>query len=71
MTGLVFCVEDDGSGFDAEQILNSGAAARGLGFTTMRERALLLNGTIDIASREGSGYQNNPADSPHKGRRTV
>jgi signal transduction histidine kinase len=51
----VFMVEDDGRGFDAEQILNSGATAKGLGFTTMRERALLLNGTLDIASREGKG----------------
>lgn len=51
----VFMVEDDGTGFDAEHILNSGATAKGLGFTTMRERALLLDGTLDIESQEGNG----------------
>jgi len=40
-------VSDDGCGFDA----NSSAMQQGLGFTSMRERLRLVQGTMDIRSR--------------------
>jgi signal transduction histidine kinase len=52
---MLFTVEDDGRGFDLEQLFSETSPARGLGFTTMRERALLLNGKIDISSFPGKG----------------
>ena len=42
-------VEDDGSGFTFDQ------AARGLGIAGMRERALLVDGDVQVESRLGTG----------------
>jgi PAS domain S-box-containing protein len=53
--GLKLCVEDDGEGFNPEELASLDASKKGVGLSTMRERALLLNGTLDIASREGAG----------------
>lgn len=46
---LVLAVEDDGHGFDPE------AKFEGAGITGMRERAALLNGTIQFDSEAGQG----------------
>lgn len=46
---IVGVVEDDGRGFD------TGHLDRGLGFTTMTERAAMLGGTLDIRSAVGEG----------------
>jgi signal transduction histidine kinase len=53
--GLMLCVEDDGEGFDPELMASLDSSKKGVGLSTMRERALLLNGTLDIASHEGRG----------------
>ena len=53
--GLMLCVEDDGQGFNPYQQSSLDASKKGIGISTMRERAMLLNGTIDITSREGTG----------------
>ncbi|MGB9723739.1 MAG: sensor histidine kinase [Chloroflexia bacterium] len=45
-------VADDGCGFDPEQVRREG---RGMGLRTMRERAEILGGTFQVASRPGSG----------------
>ena len=42
-------VDDDGSGFDP------GDAAHGLGLAGMRERALMVDGSLDVQSRPGAG----------------
>jgi signal transduction histidine kinase len=42
-------VGDDGSGFTFDQ------AARGLGITGMRERALLVGGDVEVESRPNVG----------------
>lgn len=47
--GTRLTVADDGSGFD------TGAPNRRFGITGMRERALLMNGKIDIESTPGEG----------------
>jgi signal transduction histidine kinase len=46
-------VEDDGRGFDAERAF--GASEKGLGLVGMRERAMLVGGTLGIESLPGEG----------------
>jgi PAS domain S-box-containing protein len=46
-------VEDDGRGFDSDRVL--GADEKGLGLVGMRERALLVGGTLGIESHPGDG----------------
>lgn len=48
---LVLSIADDGQGFDPE----SADCHRGLGVTSMAERAHLLSGVLEIASRPGKG----------------
>jgi signal transduction histidine kinase len=47
-------IEDDGKGFDAEDIMASSARSR-LGLFGMEERASLLGGTLSIESEPGAG----------------
>lgn len=49
---LTLTVTDDGKGFDPEKIKSQGT---GLGLYGMRERTLLLGGTVEIRSRMGEG----------------
>lgn len=44
---------DDGQGFDVKEALNTRHGMRGLGLLGMRERILLVNGTLEIKSRAG------------------
>ncbi len=46
---------DNGSGFDYEALLKNPGEGRGLGVAGMQERALLLNGTLQIDSEMGKG----------------
>ncbi len=50
-------VRDDGVGFEPDAVLGDAAAGdrRGLGLHGMRERAALLGGAVEIASRRGEG----------------
>lgn len=48
-------VEDDGKGFDPEEVASSVEGARGLGLLGMKERAALLDGTLTIHSEPGKG----------------
>gem|GEM_PF-6872185 len=48
-------VEDDGTGFDVETIINAPPAARGLGLLGMRERVALVGGRIQLESSLGTG----------------
>jgi PAS domain S-box-containing protein len=50
----VLIVEDNGRGFDIEQVKVS-EAGRGLGLVGMRERAALVGGTVEVESRPGGG----------------
>jgi len=51
-TGLRLTIRDDGVGFDAADMGNAG---RGLGLSSMRQRASLYNGTLTIQSEHGRG----------------
>jgi signal transduction histidine kinase len=46
-------IEDDGAGFDAEEA--TGTGQRGFGLLGMRERATLVDGTLEIESHPGEG----------------
>ena len=46
-------IRDDGRGFDVQQALNNGEGHYGL--LGMRERVILLNGTLDVQSAPGQG----------------
>jgi len=51
----LFSIEDDGNGFDPEQVLAKDASERGLGLTTMSERVRMMGGIFDLQSRKGGG----------------
>ncbi len=48
-------IEDNGTGFDLQEILSSEGSKRGLGLNSMRERAELSGGTFAIESTQGKG----------------
>ena len=50
-----FSMEDDGVGFDARQAITGDPAEKGLGLETMKGRARMLGGVLDIWSQEGKG----------------
>ncbi|MBK9125802.1 MAG: HAMP domain-containing protein [Chloroflexi bacterium] len=55
-------ISDDGTGFDPNAFKvndSDDGSTRGLGITTMRERASLINGRCDIYSEPGSGTRVN------------
>jgi len=48
-------VDDNGVGFDPEQIYHEDRSEKGLGIASMRERVELSNGTFSIRSHKGAG----------------
>jgi len=54
---LLLTITDNGIGFDAETLLNTASLASTLGLRGMQERALAMNGHIEINSSPGSGTQ--------------
>ncbi len=53
--GLRFIVEDNGKGFDADQVLTAPSASRGMGLAAMDERIRMLGGSLEVWSQEGLG----------------
>lgn len=52
---VVIDVEDDGKGFDVEEVVASSDETRGLGLLGMKERAALFGGRVQIESTPGRG----------------
>ena len=52
---MTLSVEDNGVGFDAKSWFNSPTERKSLGLISMRERAELLGGTLEIVSGPGQG----------------
>jgi PAS domain S-box-containing protein len=53
--GLRFTIEDNGRGFDADQVMAAPSAARGMGLVAMDERIRMLGGALELWSQEGLG----------------
>lgn len=54
-SSAILAVEDNGSGFDINAVMNSDEKESGLGLLGMRERAEFLGGSLTIRSRPGEG----------------
>lgn len=52
---VCFSVEDDGRGFDVEEVFTRHATEKGLGLAAMDERIRMLGGFLDIKSKKGRG----------------
>lgn len=52
---IVSSVEDDGSGFDVNEVQGASQQRKGLGLSTIQERAEMLDGKVQIESRIGRG----------------
>jgi PAS domain S-box-containing protein len=52
---VVLAVEDDGESFDVPQVLARRGKEKGLGLSSMEERARIMGGTFAIASQPDSG----------------
>jgi len=52
---LLVEIEDDGDGFDPQQVVRSPESLRGVGLLGMRERIEILGGSVDIESDPGGG----------------
>jgi PAS domain S-box-containing protein len=50
-----FGIEDNGVGFDLQNLATRNRRDSGLGLASMEERARMLNGTLEIWSQEGQG----------------
>jgi signal transduction histidine kinase len=48
-------IEDDGLGFDLQDVSSEDRPLRGLGLTSMRERTELSGGSFSLLSRKGKG----------------
>ena len=54
-SSVIAAVEDDGSGFNAEESLSMASPQRAVGLTTMREQVEMLGGRFQIESELGQG----------------
>ena len=64
---VFFRIEDNGAGFDINEVNNRYAPEKGLGLAAMDERVKMLEGQFDIVSRMGVGTTINfaiPIDNP-------
>jgi signal transduction histidine kinase len=52
---VLLVVEDDGLGFDVDQVITRRAGASGMGLATMAERTRMLGGRLDVHSSRGGG----------------
>jgi signal transduction histidine kinase len=50
-----FIVEDNGTGFNTEEVFMKDVSEKGLGLLTMEERARMLGGSLTVSSQKGQG----------------
>jgi signal transduction histidine kinase len=55
--GFSFVVEDDGQGFNVEEVAARSYNDKGLGLATMGGRVRMLGGSFEIKSHQGQGTQ--------------
>ncbi len=54
---VTFLLKDNGNGFDLKEARSRSLEKRGLGLTTMQERALMAEGSLSLASQAGQGTE--------------
>jgi len=52
---IELAIDDNGVGFDVEQVLSGGQSKRGIGLASMRERTELSGGSFAVDSQRGTG----------------
>jgi signal transduction histidine kinase len=52
---IIFTFTDDGTGFDVREAMQRPSAGRGIGLTSMMNRAKLIGGQLSIQSQPGKG----------------
>jgi signal transduction histidine kinase len=52
---VYFMAEDNGRGFDLDEILEKRSNEKGLGLAAMQERVLMLGSSLDISTCQGKG----------------
>ncbi|MCL4501238.1 MAG: PAS domain-containing protein [Deltaproteobacteria bacterium] len=52
---VTFSLEDDGTGFEMDKVMNRSASERGLGLAALNERTRILGGSCTVSSRRGKG----------------
>jgi len=52
---VVFTIEDDGIGFDMAKVFAGDPAEKGLGLETMKGRAQMVEGVLEVEAHEGKG----------------
>jgi len=50
-----FSIQDDGIGFDEKRVFGKNPGERGLGLTTMKGRAQMAGGVLNVRTQEGKG----------------
>jgi len=50
-----FLVQDNGKGFDLQDIKSKNSTEKGMGLTAMYERALIVGSSLDVRTRKGEG----------------
>jgi PAS domain S-box-containing protein len=53
--GVSFRLEDNGAGFDIQQVLSNDSKKRGLGLATLEERVRMMGGSLEMWSQIGIG----------------
>lgn len=52
---VCIAIEDNGKGFDVDEVWNRHVAQRGLGIASLEERTRMLGGIFDLKTKEGEG----------------
>ena len=52
---VCIAIEDDGKGFDLDEVSRRHAAKRGLGIASLEERARMLGGALNLTTEKGKG----------------
>jgi signal transduction histidine kinase len=52
---VVFTIEDDGIGFDMAKVFAADPVEKGLGLETMKGRAQMVEGVLEVEAHEGKG----------------
>lgn len=52
---VCIAIEDNGNGFDFDEVWNRHVAQRGLGISSLEERTRMLGGIFDLKTKEGEG----------------